>query len=180
MQHPSGAAGSYSRSPPACLSSACPARCETCSWAFCGAWPLSPVLVPSQGTHQPRGQGCWSLPCCPVRMIPTLTCGKGGSGGGGRQNPQHGALGASPLVGGFERGLGTARRSNWSGGHGASLISWGTWGYDNNHHVLLWMSLLQFLKGLGGGRINKYLHYSKGKKKKVLHTTAHKYTQLRV
>lgn len=66
------------------------------------------------------------------------------------------------------------------GGYGASLISLGMWGYDNNHHILLSMSLLQFLKGLGGGRINKYLHYSKGKKKKVLHTTAHKYTQLRV
>lgn len=139
MQHP-GAAGSYSRSLPACPSSVWPARCGTFSWAFCGAWPLLPVLIPSQGTHQPRGQGCGSLPCCPVRMITMLTRGKGGVRGGGRQNPPHGALGSLPLVGGFERGLGTARKSNWSGKYGASLISWETQGYDKNHHVLLWMS----------------------------------------
>lgn len=54
----------------------------------------------------------------PVRMISTismLTRCKGGAGGGGRQNPLHGALGASPPVGGFERGLGTARKSNLEG-----------------------------------------------------------------
>lgn len=51
----------------------------------------------------------------PLRMISTLTCCKGEAGGGGRQNPQHGALGASPPVGGFERGLGTARKSNLEG-----------------------------------------------------------------
>lgn len=87
MQHPSGAAGSYSRSPPACPSSMCPACCGMCSRAYCGAWPLLLELVPSQGTHQPHGQGCWSLPCCPVRMTPMLMCGKGGAGGGEGRTP---------------------------------------------------------------------------------------------
>lgn len=62
MQHPSGAAGSYSRSLPACPSSMCPACCGTCSWAFCGAWPLSPALVPSQGTPSPVDRGVGHFP----------------------------------------------------------------------------------------------------------------------
>lgn len=32
-------------------------------------------------------------------------CSRGGAGGGGRQNPQHGDLGASPLVGGLREDL---------------------------------------------------------------------------
>lgn len=155
---------SCSRSPPACPSSMCHARSGVCGQVPRRAWPLSLALVPSRGTHQPCGQGCCSLPCCLMRRIAMLMCSTGGVGGVGRQNPQHGPVGASALVGGFERGLGTARKSNRSGRYGASLIFGGARGYDNNHNVLLSIPLLQFLKGLGGGRINKYLHYSKGKK----------------
>lgn len=111
MQHPSGAAGSYSRSLPACPSSIRPACCRMCGWAFCRAWPLSPVLSPARDVPAPltRVLVIFLLPVRMISMISMLTCCKGGAEGGARQNPPHGALGASPPLGGFERGLGTAR-----------------------------------------------------------------------
>lgn len=65
-----------------------------------------------QGTHQLCRTKVLVTSLLPGEMIATLTGSKGGAGGGGRRNPQHGALRALPLVGGFERGLGTAIKSN--------------------------------------------------------------------
>lgn len=101
MQHPSGAAGSCSRSLPACPSSVCPACCGTCDWVCCGAWHHSLVPVPSQAIRQPQGTRLFVASLLPREND---HCRRGAGGREGR----HGAFGAAQLEGGFGRGLGTA------------------------------------------------------------------------
>lgn len=173
MQHPSGAAGSCSRSLPACPSSVCPACCGTCGWVCCGAWHHSLVPVPRQATRQPQGTRLFVASLLPREND---HCRRGAGGREGR----HGAFGAAQLEGGFGRGLGTAESGTDLEGSALAQYLEGHGVCANNHYILLWMSLLWFWRGRRGGRTNKYLHYSKEKKKKVLHTTAHNYTQLRV
>lgn len=101
MQHPSGAAGSCSRSLPACPNSVCPVCCGTCGRACCGAWHHSPAPVPSQATRQPRGTRVFVVSLLP-RENDHWRQRAGGRGG------RHSAFGAARLEGSCGRGLGTA------------------------------------------------------------------------